>query len=801
MNLAFYIARRYLFAKKSHHAINIISAVSVCGVVVATIAMICILSVFNGFKELTTTLFSVFDPDLKITAVEGKVFDPTTEAFLKVCELPEIEQSCGVLQENAIVSYGHRQVITVLKGVDSSFRHLVLIDSAIIDGDFILKEDLQSGNNLHREDDPDNENADFIYYGVLGIGLANTLNVRAAFAYPLEIYIPDRTKNVNMANPISSVKLEYVYVGGVYHVNQPVYDEGFMLLSIDLLRSMLSYNKEITTLEVKLTSNADVPAVKKKIHQLIGDGYAVKDRYEQQETAFKVFQIEKWVSFLMMCFILVLALFNVLGSLAILMIEKEEDVNKLCSMGADNRLINRIFLFEGWMISLLGGTIGLLIGVGICFVQQQFGIIKLGQTAGTFIMDAYPVVVEWTDVFIVFLTVITVGFIAVLYPVYYIGKRRLAKTLTCSLLFLLIGMSCGAPKKDNTQTEGSVKGDKPEIAVTIEPLCYFAQHIAGDDYTFFSVVPAGRSPETYDPSFRERLRVEKSKAYFHINKLGLEQVLIKSVQENNAGTYIFDLSENLNFDQIRIKNYEPQAGLSQLREHDHDCDHERGHDYDMLTDADEQAHRHDDDDHDHDHDNDHDHDHDRKHDHDDELPADLLAEALEHTHHHSHHGGQDPHIWTTFTGAKVMSENIYQALSSINPSRSDYYKSNYLRLADELLQLEKELHEQLDTLSCRGFVIFHPALTYFAKEFDLIQYSMEEDGKDPSPASLKKLIEEARSLQVKVVFVQLEFDRSYAEQIATAIDARIVMINPLDHQWDVQMRRIAKALITYGEVD
>jgi zinc transport system substrate-binding protein len=341
-------------------------------------------------------------------------------------------------------------------------------------------------------------------------------------------------------------------------------------------------------------------------------------------------------------------------------------------------------------------------------------------------------------------------------------------------MFLMIGMSCGGPKKDNAQTKGSTGGDKAEIAVTIEPLCYFARHIAGDDYSFFSVVPVGRSPETYDPSFRERLRVEKSKAYFHINKLGLEQVLIKSVQTNNAGTLIFDLSENLALNQLRMTNDKDQLRITnyELREHD--------------------------DDHDGDHDDDHDGDHD---DDEDENPTDLVAFTRQHDHDHHHHGGQDPHIWTSFTGAQVMSANICQALSSINPSRSDYYQSNYQSLADELSQLEKELHEQLDTLSCRGFAIFHPALTYFAKEFDLIQYSMEEDGKDPSPASLKKLIEEARASQVKVVFVQLEFDRSYAEQIAATIGARIVMINPLDHQWDVQMRRIAKALITNGEVD
>jgi lipoprotein-releasing system permease protein/zinc transport system substrate-binding protein len=336
--------------------------VSVCGVVVATIAMVCTLSVFNGFKGLTTTLFSVFDPDLKITLVEGKVFDPTTPEMKAVCGLPEVQLSCGVLQENALVRYGERQEISILKGVDSSFHQLVQIDTAIIDGKFILNEGEFS-------------------YAVLGIGLTSALGVNAAFTRPLEIFMPERTRTVNIANPATSFIVEYVYIGGVYHINQPVYDEGFMLLSIDLLRSMLDYEKEVSALELKLIPGADVSQVKKNIADFIGNGFMVKDRYEQQESSFKMVQVEKWVTYLMLCFILILALFNVLGSLAILMIEKEEDVSKLRSMGASNRLINRIFLFEGWMISLLGAVIGVVIGIILCFLQQHFGLISLGETA------------------------------------------------------------------------------------------------------------------------------------------------------------------------------------------------------------------------------------------------------------------------------------------------------------------------------------------------------------------------------------------------------------------------------------
>ena len=724
MNLAFYIARRYLFAKKSHNVINLISAISVFGVAVATIAMVCTLSVFNGFKSLNTMLLSVLDPDLKITAVEGKVFDPTTDEIKKACDLSEVLQYSGVLQENAIVSYDERQSIAILKGVDSLYNQLVLIDSAIFDGEFVLNEGIFN-------------------YAVIGYGLASTLGIRASFAFPIEIYMPERIGTINSANPAASILIENVYVGGVYHVNQPAYDEGFMLVSVDLLRSMLNYEKEVTALEIKLAPGVNVSTVKKKISNLIGDGFEVKDRFEQQEAFYKMLQAEKWVSYLMLCFILVLTLFNVLGSLAMLMIEKEEDASKLRSMGANNSLINRIFLLEGWMISLLGSIIGVVIGIGLCLLQQHFGFIALGDTQGTFVVDAYPVEVEWTDVIVILLTVISIGFLAVLYPVHYLGKKRLYKGLAVCLLIPVVMMGCsgGGNKKDNA-------GEKPEIAVTIEPLSYFAQKIAGDDYTFFSVVPMGRGPETYDPSFREMLRVGKSKAFFYINLLGLEQVIIKSVRNNQTGTLLFNLSEGMALE-IEEGGKIGETG-------------ETGEGREIGG-----AHSH----------------------------------ASHEGHSHHSHAGLDPHIWTSFTGAKVMSGNIYKALSSLQHEKSDYYQSNYQRLISELEQLEKELHRQLDTLSCRGFVIYHPALTYFAKEFGLIQYSMEEDGKDPSPATLKKLIEEARLAQVKVVFVQMEFDRSYAEQIAKEIGARIVTINPLDKQWDKQMKNIAQALITSGEID
>ena len=722
--------------------------ISVCGVVVATIAMVCTLSVFNGFKGFTSTFFSAFDPDLKITPVEGKVFDPTTAEMKRVCELPEVQLCCDVLQENALVSYGNRQEISVLKGVDSSFQNLVQIEKAIIDGDFVLSE------------------GEF-NYGVLGVGLASTLGVNSAFVRPLRLYMPIRDQQINAAFPASSFQEEFAYIGGVYNIFQPTYDEGFMFVPLRLMRSMLRYEKEVSALELRLVTSANVSSVKKQIISIIGDGYYVKDRYEQQETSFKIIQIEKWLSFLMCCFILVLALFNVLGSLAILMIEKEEDVKKLRSMGADNRLINRIFLFEGWMISLLGAIIGVVIGIFLCFLQQYFGIIKLGQTAGTFVVDAYPVIVEWQDVLIVFVTVVTIGFIAVLYPVHYLGKKWLNRGVAlCIAIPLLI--SCGGPKKDS-KSGNADNGQAKEIAVTIEPLRYFAEKISGDEYKFFSIVPVGQSPETYDPSPREMMRVGQGLAYLQMGQLSLEYIIAKTIEENNSGTRVFDLSKGMDI------HLEGAVFLGDRHESD---SHRHIEDDSGKNDSDD-AHKHD-----------NDHAVNDEHDH-----------SAHSSHNHAAHGGHDPHIWTSFAGVRVMSENILKALISLDNEKESSYRENYSRLNNELELLEKDLHEQLDTISCRGFVIFHPALTYFAEEFGLKQLSIEEDGKEPSPSSLKELIENARSMRVKVVLVQTEFDRRHAEQIALEIGAKVVTINPLDYKWDEQMRKIAKALVTNGETD
>lgn len=404
MNVPFYIARRYLFSKKSHNAINIISMVCVCGVVIATIAVVCALSVFNGFNDLVAGMFSSFDPELKISPRTGKVFDPTTAEFQKVKQLPDIAYFGEVLQDNALVRYHDRQDIAIIKGVDDNFSHLTQIDSILIDGSFILKDEVAD-------------------YATLGVGLSSKLGAKPGFASPLEIYVPKRDEKVNLSNPASSFNQEYAYIGGVFLINQQVYDEGYMILPLSLVRQLLKYDKEVSSIELKLADGADISSVRKQIKVILGDQFTVQDRYEQQEASFKMMQVEKWMTFLILSFILAIALFNVVGSLSMLMIEKKDDVRTLRNMGASDSLIRRIFLFEGWMISGFGALIGIVIGLVLCLLQQTYGIIKLGQTAGAFIIDAYPVRVIFTDLLTAFITVAAIGFMAAWYPVHYLGKK------------------------------------------------------------------------------------------------------------------------------------------------------------------------------------------------------------------------------------------------------------------------------------------------------------------------------------------------------------------------------------------
>jgi len=405
VSFPFYIAKRYLFSKKSHNAVNIISIVAVCGVAVATMATVCSLSVLNGFRGLVEDMFSAFDPQLKVTPVRGKVFDPTAVQFQEVRSLPEIDSIAESLEDNVMLNYEGRQSLAVLKGVSDNYISLTNLGSIIIDGDSILKNEVSN-------------------FALLGLGIANNLGVNAGFVFPMEIDAPQRNVKVNLANPVSSINREYVYIGGIFRVDQAVYDENYVIVPISLARDLFDYEKEVSALEIKLKPDASVKTAQVKIQNILGDDLQVKDRYQQQEDTFKMINIEKWVTFLILSFILLIAAFNIIGSLSMLIIDKQADVITLRNLGADNRLISRIFLFEGWMISAFGAVVGIVLGVLLCLGQQHFGWLKLG-TGANFSVTAYPVVVYYFDLLFILITVLVIGFFSVLYPVRYLAKKWL----------------------------------------------------------------------------------------------------------------------------------------------------------------------------------------------------------------------------------------------------------------------------------------------------------------------------------------------------------------------------------------
>lgn len=408
MNFPFYIAKRYLFSKKSHNAINVISAISVCGVALATMALVCTLSVFNGFQDLVATFFTAFDPQLKITAVSGKVFDGEDARVLKLAEMPEIELITRTLEDNAMVRYQDRQAMVVVKGVEDNFEQQSAIDSILYG----------RGNPVLHD-----EVADYV---IPGMGLVSVLGSGVRFLDPLVVYAPKRGSKVNLSNPSASFVSGKLFSSGlVFAVSQEKYDMSYMLTSLNFARRLFQYDNEVSSIEVKLKDGYSVAQAKQKITALLGDEFRVQDRYQQQADTFRIMEIEKLISYFFLTFILMIACFNVIGSLSMLIIDKKQDALTLRNLGANDRLIIRIFLLEGRMISFIGAVAGILVGLLLCFVQQQFGIISLGSSAGSFVIDAYPVSIHLTDIILIFLTVLLVGFLSVWYPVHYFSKRLL----------------------------------------------------------------------------------------------------------------------------------------------------------------------------------------------------------------------------------------------------------------------------------------------------------------------------------------------------------------------------------------
>lgn len=406
MNFPFYIARRYLFSKKSTHVINIISGISVVGVAVATMALVVTLSVFNGFHDLVASLLTSFDPQIEIVPTKGKTAPADDPILTKIRNLPQVDVATESVEDQAMAIYKGRQAMIKVKGVEDNFSELSHINDILYgDGEF----------SLHAAN---------LQFGVVGIRLADNLGMTADWDGQLKIYAPKREGQLDLMNPTEGfVEDSVISPGVVFSVKQARYDRDYVLTSIAFARNLFGQQGMLSQLEIRLKPGSDLDAVKAEMQKIAGSKYRVLDRMEQQADTFKIMKIEKFIAYIFLTFILAVACFNIIGSLSMLIIDKKNDVVTLRNMGASDKQIVRIFLFEGRMISAIGAILGILVGLLLCWLQQVYGLVSLGRSSGSFIVDAYPVSVHPEDITIIFITVLAVGFASVWYPVRYFAKR------------------------------------------------------------------------------------------------------------------------------------------------------------------------------------------------------------------------------------------------------------------------------------------------------------------------------------------------------------------------------------------
>ena len=392
-----HIAWRYLFSKKGHNAINIVSGVSAAAVAVVTAAMVCVLSVMNGFGSLVEQMFSEFDPVLMVTCAEGQTFRTDTLPVQQLYRLDGIATVSEQLEQTALVRYKEHQLPARVMGVDSLFTATAHIDSIISDGYYSVWDGAFDRC-------------------VLGRGLASQIGINAHFTGALHLYAPERTGRINMLRPDLSLRHEHAFIAGTFAVNQLEYDDQLMLVSLPLARRLFDYDScTVSALRIQPAEGMKTKRIKAQIIKTLGKGYRVQDRYEQQADFFRILRIEKLLTMLLMVFILLIASFNIIGSLSMLIIDKSEDIRILSHLGADEETIRRLFRWEGWMISSLGAIGGLIIGVLVCLGQQHFGWLKLGD--GTdYVISAYPVEVQAADIVLVAAIVLALGLVAAWYP-------------------------------------------------------------------------------------------------------------------------------------------------------------------------------------------------------------------------------------------------------------------------------------------------------------------------------------------------------------------------------------------------
>ena len=403
MNYRVFIAWRYLFSRKSHHAINIISGISACGVAIATIAMVCTLSVFNGFQSLVADLFTDFDPQLKVTLAEGRTLKANDTAVKLLRNHPDIETITLSLEDQALVVRDGRQMVVTVKGVDDTYSQQMNLPH------LLYPNTEETDVVLH---------ADVLEYAIPGIQLAMQMGLRPDFDPSLLIYAPKRGERVNMANPMGSFTADELMSSGyVFQVKQSKYDANYIITSLGFAQRLFDREGLITQMELRLRDGASLRNVQRDIKRQLGSRFIVQDRYEQQNDVFRIMRIEKLIAYLFLTFILLVASFNIIGSLSMLMIDKRADIQTLRNLGATMGDVRRVFILEGNMISFFGALIGIVIGVALCWVQQQYGLISMGRSEGSFIVESYPVVVRLWDIVAIFLTVLVVSALVVWYPV------------------------------------------------------------------------------------------------------------------------------------------------------------------------------------------------------------------------------------------------------------------------------------------------------------------------------------------------------------------------------------------------
>lgn len=413
-NFSFYVARRYMFSKKSVGAINVISFISVTGVAVATMALVIVLSVFNGFHDLVASLFTNFDPQIEVVPVKGKTINADAPELDRIRHLDFVDVATDVVEDQAIAVYGDRQRMVTVMGVDENFDQLTNISDILYgDGDFTLR-------------------VANLYFGVPGIRLAQDLGLGARWADYLKIYAPVRRGQLtDLDTPTDGFVVDSLLSPGVvYAVNQNKYDRDRIITSIYFARQLFDQDGMLSSLQLRLKPGTDLSTAKREIKAAAGEKFRVLDRFEQQADTFRIMQIEKVLAYVFLTFILIVACFNIISSLSMLIIDKKNDINTLHNLGANDRQIQSIFLYEGRIISAVGALIGIGLGLALCGLQQAFGFVKMGDSSGTFIVNAYPVSVHYVDVLVVFITVILIGWAASWIPARRLRKQILNRITT-----------------------------------------------------------------------------------------------------------------------------------------------------------------------------------------------------------------------------------------------------------------------------------------------------------------------------------------------------------------------------------